>query len=107
MDISIVDKFISNSITFIQQQNKSKLTQEKIFTKINNDLKKLTDDPNITNIINELILISINIFSIIYKKERIKANLKNSNYNLNIFKYIDIFNKIKKLFVSKNIKEIY
>ena len=68
MDISIVDKFISNSITFIQQQNKSKLTQEKIFTKINNDLKKLTDDPNITNIINELILISINIFSIIYKK---------------------------------------
>jgi hypothetical protein len=107
MDISIVDKFISNSITFIQQQIKSKLTQEKILNKINNDLKKLTNDPNISNIINELILICINIFFIIYKKEKMKANLKNSNYNLSIFKYINIFNKIKKLFSHKNIKEIY
>ena len=107
MDISIVDKFISNSITIIQNEIKNNLNREGIIKKIKKNLDKLTNDPNISKIIIKIIQICINIFFTIYDKEKLKANIDNSESNLSTFKYISIFNKIKKLFSSNDIKDVF
>ena len=107
MDISIVDKFISNSITIIQNEIKNNLNREGIIKKIKKNLDKLTNDPNISKIIIKIIQINIIIFFKIYDKEKLKANIDNSESNLSTFKYISIFNKIKKLFSSNDIKDVF
>ena len=78
MDISIVDKFISNSITIIQNEIKSNQNKDGILKKIKKNLDKLTNDPNISKIIIQIIEICINIFFTIYDKEKIKANIDNT-----------------------------
>ena len=107
MDISIVDKFISNSITIIQNEIKSNQNKDGILKKIKKNLDKLTNDPNISKIIIQIIKICINIFFTIYDKEKLKANIDNTETNLSTFKYISIFKKIKKLFSSNDIKDIF
>ena len=107
MDITIVDKFISNSITNIQQNIKNKLSKEKIQNKLKIELNKISNDPNINNLILELIDISIHMYFFIYSKESIKANIDNTRININIFKYIDLYKKIKTVLLKENLIEIF
>ena len=107
MDINTIDKFISNSITFIQKSINTKHNYKYISESLNKNIFKLTKIKNIQHIIQELIKICIHIFLLVKNKEKLIAKINNVEINKYIFQYHDKFKIIKNLLEINDIKQIY
>jgi hypothetical protein len=106
MDIDIIDKFISNSITFIQHSIK-KSKKVDIINNITKKIDNITDNKNTRLLISQLINISLEIYFLIYNKNKLIAKLSKSDTTPYIYKYYGLFMKFSKLLELKDVKIIF
>jgi hypothetical protein len=108
MNISIIDKFISNSIIGIQKiikNSKSDILNNKLKT-LKSQVLELNYNTLINNKLFELIDISFMIYKTIYGN-KMKIKHKNSSINNIILSTIKNYNIIKKLVTNSDIKSLY
>ena len=74
MDIDIIDKFISNSITIIQNSIK-KTKKADILKNINKNLDKIISEKKSYILISQVINISLEIYLLINDKNKLEAKL--------------------------------
>ena len=106
MDIDIIDKFISNSITIIQNSIK-KTKKADILKNINKNLDKIISEKKSYILISQVINISLEIYLLINDKNKLEAKLSNSDITIYIYKFYNIYLKFIKLIELKDVKSIF
>jgi hypothetical protein len=107
MDINIIDKFISNSITFIQKSIKTNKSEKFINESLIKDINKINENKNIRNILIQITNICTRIYLLVKNKIKITAKISETETNKYIFQNYEKFKIIKELLEINDIKSIF
>jgi len=107
MDINIIDKFISNSITFIQKSINSNKSEKFINQSLTKDINKINENKSIQKILIEIVTICTNIYLLVKNKSKITAKISDTEINKYIFQNYEKFKIIKELLEINDIKSIF